>query len=236
MRALLSEIAATVKQERLDNLHKGLKLPGKLTQIVESDVKSLMDQEALNSLIEKKPDEKQQRIQPYQRHQHITIPEDMSSRNTAKAPSTAAATTSEVSHKTHDRQSNFRGNIFDERSCLTGIEANYRGNPAAVIRILQQDFHDNEDNWKPLVCPRHLEAKSSGGGSDFKDVDSEVNLHNGTQEGSSDVTRPPFFLNANLDLLSASKVVPFSLELKLFPVWSSEIRSITKPVCIYPDS
>ncbi|OMJ08547.1 hypothetical protein AYI70_g11472 [Smittium culicis] len=55
MRALLSDVAATVTQARLDNLNKGLELPGKPTQLVEPDTKPLMDQEALDALISKKP-------------------------------------------------------------------------------------------------------------------------------------------------------------------------------------
>ncbi|OMJ15144.1 hypothetical protein AYI69_g8301, partial [Smittium culicis] len=38
MRFLLSDIAATVTQGRLDNLHKGMDLPGKPQQLVESDI------------------------------------------------------------------------------------------------------------------------------------------------------------------------------------------------------
>ncbi|PWA01876.1 hypothetical protein BB558_001992 [Smittium angustum] len=45
MRILLSDIAATVTQDRLDNLHKGMELPGKPHQLVESDTKPLMNPE-----------------------------------------------------------------------------------------------------------------------------------------------------------------------------------------------
>ncbi|OMJ29093.1 hypothetical protein AYI69_g1407 [Smittium culicis] len=109
MRALLSKITTTVTQTRLDNLHKGLKLPEKPTQLVKSDAKPLMDQEALDALIAKKPAAKRQRIQLFRWRQQSTIPRITDSSNTVKAQSTTAATTTEVNHKTHYRQSNFRG-------------------------------------------------------------------------------------------------------------------------------
>ncbi|OMJ08407.1 hypothetical protein AYI69_g11075 [Smittium culicis] len=84
MRALLSVIAATVTQERLDNLHKGLDLPGKPTQLVESDTKPHIDQEALETLISKKPVVKRQRVQPFRRRQQNTIPNDTYSSNTLR--------------------------------------------------------------------------------------------------------------------------------------------------------
>ncbi|OMJ11130.1 hypothetical protein AYI70_g9907, partial [Smittium culicis] len=69
MRALLAEIASTVTQARLDNLHKGLDIPGKPTQLVEPENKPLMDQEALDALIAKKPATKRQRVQPFRKRQ-----------------------------------------------------------------------------------------------------------------------------------------------------------------------
>ncbi|OLY81271.1 hypothetical protein AYI68_g4626 [Smittium mucronatum] len=55
MRALLSDIAATITQARLDNLQKGMDLPGKPIQLVPSDSKPLMDHEEMDTLISKKP-------------------------------------------------------------------------------------------------------------------------------------------------------------------------------------
>ncbi|OMJ23593.1 hypothetical protein AYI70_g2169 [Smittium culicis] len=69
MRALLFDVAATVTQVRLDNLHKGLDLPGKPTHIIESEIKPLMDQEALDTLIAKKPAAKRRRVQLF-RNRH----------------------------------------------------------------------------------------------------------------------------------------------------------------------
>ncbi|OMJ09464.1 hypothetical protein AYI69_g10653 [Smittium culicis] len=49
-----SKVSTTVTQERFDKLHLGLELPGKPTQLDDTDTKSLMDQETLNALIAKK--------------------------------------------------------------------------------------------------------------------------------------------------------------------------------------
>ncbi|OMJ22283.1 hypothetical protein AYI70_g2970 [Smittium culicis] len=104
MRALLSDVAATVTQTRLDNLHKGLELPGKPTQLVEPDTKPLMDQEALDALIVKKPTAKHQSVQPFRKRQQSSNKNSISC-NTATAQSTNAATTAEAnpSNRTSDR-------------------------------------------------------------------------------------------------------------------------------------
>ncbi|OMJ21599.1 hypothetical protein AYI70_g3394 [Smittium culicis] len=43
MRVLLFYVPETVSQERIDNLHKCLKLPGKLTKLLEPGAKSVLD-------------------------------------------------------------------------------------------------------------------------------------------------------------------------------------------------
>ncbi|OMJ17049.1 hypothetical protein AYI70_g6220, partial [Smittium culicis] len=103
MRALLADIAAIVTQVRLDNLHKELDLPGKPNQLVESENKPLMDQEAFEALITKKPAAKRQRVQPFRKRQQSTTSKESYSSNTVTALNTAAATTAEVNHRTSDR-------------------------------------------------------------------------------------------------------------------------------------
>ncbi|OMJ14369.1 hypothetical protein AYI69_g8627, partial [Smittium culicis] len=96
MRALLSDVAATVTQARSDNLHKRLELPGKPTQLVEPDAKPLMDQEALDALIAKKPAAKPQRAQPFCKRQTSSKNKNSISTNSITAQSTNAATTAEA--------------------------------------------------------------------------------------------------------------------------------------------
>ncbi|OMJ14918.1 hypothetical protein AYI70_g7600 [Smittium culicis] len=62
MRALLADIASTVTQGRLDNMHKGMDLPGKPQKSVDSDTKPPMDQDKLDALIASKKPEKRARI------------------------------------------------------------------------------------------------------------------------------------------------------------------------------
>ncbi|OMJ18406.1 hypothetical protein AYI70_g5376 [Smittium culicis] len=159
MRTLLSEIAAKVTQARLDNLNKYLKPTGKPTQLVESDFKPLMDQEALDSLISKKPTTKRQRIQPFFMRQQSTILKDTDSSNTAKASRTASETTAEASHKTHYPQSIFRGR-------------------AEGARILQPDVDDTEEYWRSPTRPGPAEAKSASGRTELQDEDADILLQN----------------------------------------------------------
>ncbi|OMJ14338.1 hypothetical protein AYI69_g8640 [Smittium culicis] len=111
MRALLSDVAATVTQARLDNLHKGLELPGKPTELVEPDSKLLMDQESLDALISKKPAAKHQRVQTFRKRQQSSNNKNSIRSNSITAQSINAATTAEAisNHKTSERQSNFCG-------------------------------------------------------------------------------------------------------------------------------
>ncbi|OMJ09494.1 hypothetical protein AYI69_g10637 [Smittium culicis] len=51
MRALFADIAATITQSRLENFHKGLELHGDPTQLFESNIKPLVDQEVLDVII-----------------------------------------------------------------------------------------------------------------------------------------------------------------------------------------
>ncbi|OMJ13174.1 hypothetical protein AYI69_g9104, partial [Smittium culicis] len=85
MRALLSDVAAT---------------------LVEPDAKPLMDQEALDALIAKKPAAKRQRVQPFFKRQQISNNKNSISSKYITAQSTNAATTAEATsnHKTSDRQ------------------------------------------------------------------------------------------------------------------------------------
>ncbi|OMJ12431.1 hypothetical protein AYI70_g9127 [Smittium culicis] len=80
MRALLSNVAAT------ENLHSSSK------QIK----KPLMDQEALDSLIAKKPAAKRQRVHAFRKRQQSSNNKNSISRNTATAQSTNSATTAEA--------------------------------------------------------------------------------------------------------------------------------------------
>ncbi|OLY84823.1 hypothetical protein AYI68_g1005 [Smittium mucronatum] len=112
MRALLSDIAAKITQARLDNLQKGINLPGKPIQLVSSDSKPLVDQEELDTLISKKPAVKRQRVQPFRKRQQNTFQRDVYSSKTVIAPKkkNAVATAEPTAHvRPTDRASNFQG-------------------------------------------------------------------------------------------------------------------------------
>ncbi|PVU96831.1 hypothetical protein BB561_000939 [Smittium simulii] len=75
MRALLSDIAATVTKTRLDNIHREMGLPGKPQQLIPSDTKPLMDQEILDALVaSKKPAPRRQKVQPFCKRQQNSVP------------------------------------------------------------------------------------------------------------------------------------------------------------------
>ncbi|OMJ19676.1 hypothetical protein AYI69_g6528 [Smittium culicis] len=91
MRAILADIVYTVTQGRLDNLHKGMDLPGKPQKLVDSDTKPLMDQEKLEALIVSKKPEKRARIRkPFRGRQQLGTQNSTGS-NTAQEQTTEAA-------------------------------------------------------------------------------------------------------------------------------------------------
>ncbi|OMJ11506.1 hypothetical protein AYI69_g9804 [Smittium culicis] len=108
MRFLLADIAATVTQGRLDNLHKELELPGKPQQLVEIGIKPLMDQEKLDALLASKKPEKRSRIRkPFRGRQQAGT-----QNSTFSKPATAQNNEAEITPaatNSHLQTSNFRG-------------------------------------------------------------------------------------------------------------------------------
>ncbi|OMJ17878.1 hypothetical protein AYI70_g5683, partial [Smittium culicis] len=239
MRALLSDVAATVTQARLDNLHKGLELPGKPTQLVEPDTKPLMDQEALDSLIAKKPAAKRQ--------QSSNNKNSISS-NTATAQSTNAETTAEAnpSNRTADRQSSFRGRgrgrgrgshregiqnpLQEPPLSRSGIEVVRYENSAEGSRLLQPAVHDPEKDWRPQTSLRPPQAQPTCGGAELQDGDPVFHLPHGPQKRLFDIPRPTGCIHAYPGIQAVSEVPTLSLEWPLFPVSGPTIRAITEPV------
>ncbi|OMJ18480.1 hypothetical protein AYI70_g5335 [Smittium culicis] len=221
MRALLSDVAATVTQARLDNLNKGLEIPEKPTQLVEPDTKPLMDQEALDSLISKKPAAKRQRVQPFRKRQQSSNNKNSISINIATAQSTNAATTAEAntSNRTTDRH-----------------QESHQGDTAQGSRLLQPAVHDPEKYWRPQTSIRPPQAQPTCGGAELQDGDPVFHLPHGPQKRLFDVPRPTGCIHAYPGIQAVSEVPTLSLEWPLFPVSGPTIRVITEPIGFHQDS
>ncbi|OMJ23917.1 hypothetical protein AYI70_g1927 [Smittium culicis] len=108
MRVFLSDIAATVIQGHLDNLYKGMELPGKSVQLVEPGNKPLMDQDKLQALISSKKPEKQSRIHtPFRGFQQLGTQNSTGSKTTQAQ--TADTETPTATANNHSQQSIFCG-------------------------------------------------------------------------------------------------------------------------------
>ncbi|OMJ12272.1 hypothetical protein AYI69_g9471, partial [Smittium culicis] len=258
MRELLAEITATVTQVRLDNLHKGLDLPGKPTQFLESENKLLIDQEALDALISKKPAAKIQRVQPFCKRQKSTTSNELYSSNNVTAPNTAAATTTEVNHRTSDRQSNFPGrgrgrgrgshveriqNPLHEPkiSDVESVIGKFCANINRLFVFSNDGFDVGQSAEAP--CPRHgpygptadVSPASEKTEAEPGDEDTDVDMQNDPSEGLSDVTRPPGCFHAHPGLQEVPKVPPLSLEWPLLLIPHPAIRTITEPFGLHQD-
>ncbi|OMJ11282.1 hypothetical protein AYI70_g9827 [Smittium culicis] len=103
MRSILSDIAVMMTQEIIFNLHKGLEILGKPTQLVESGTKPLTDRQAFDVLITKNPATKRQLIHTFRKCQKNTIPKDTYCSKTDKMHIMDAATASEaISNRNSD--------------------------------------------------------------------------------------------------------------------------------------
>ncbi|PVU88364.1 hypothetical protein BB561_005900 [Smittium simulii] len=108
MKALLIDIALTVAQARIINSHTGLSSSEKLIELIKAEVKSLINQEDLDSFLAKKQTLKRQRARPFCKRQQYIFTTYTYSRNTATASNTSAAITEAgFSSKKSDCQANF---------------------------------------------------------------------------------------------------------------------------------
>ncbi|OLY81570.1 hypothetical protein AYI68_g4322 [Smittium mucronatum] len=107
MRVLLSDIAVNFIIERLDSLYKGLDLPGKPQQLVETDKKPLIDLEKPDALIASKNTEKRSIIRKTFWRSQQTGAQDSNYNNPAPAQNTEAAVPFTAT-KNYLQSSNFR--------------------------------------------------------------------------------------------------------------------------------
>ncbi|OMJ14141.1 hypothetical protein AYI70_g8063 [Smittium culicis] len=107
MRVHLADIAASLTQGRLDNLHKGLELPGILQQLIEPETKPLMDQEKLDALTASKKPEKRCIVRkPFHGHQQYGTQNSISNKISQMQITEAATTPDTVNNP--PTQYNFR--------------------------------------------------------------------------------------------------------------------------------
>ncbi|OMJ25762.1 hypothetical protein AYI69_g4187 [Smittium culicis] len=204
-----------------------LELPGKPTQLVESDTKPLMDQEALDALIAKKPATKCQRIQLFHKLQQNTTSKDSYSSNSVTAPSTSTATSAEAvsSNKTIDRLSNFRGRG--------------RGRPEKFygqsILTPSQEIH-REDTSQGFWILQPLKSEPARRGTEFQDRNSQFHLQNDSKLGLADIHGPLGRIHAYLNSQHVQKIASLTLEWSLFPIFCDTIRAVVETTAIYQDS
>ncbi|OMJ23530.1 hypothetical protein AYI69_g4935 [Smittium culicis] len=87
MRVLLSEIATTVTQTRLENLHMGMELSGRVAQIEVTESKPLMDLYTFDAfLASKKPDTRKRLVQPFRKRQQVAVSYETTSSNVTTSP------------------------------------------------------------------------------------------------------------------------------------------------------
>ncbi|PVU91911.1 hypothetical protein BB561_004139 [Smittium simulii] len=77
MRELISDLASTITQTRIDNMYKTMELPGRAPQLIESAIKPLIENEQLDTLLAAKKFERKSRStrskRPFQERQQALI-------------------------------------------------------------------------------------------------------------------------------------------------------------------
>ncbi|OMJ07209.1 hypothetical protein AYI70_g12344 [Smittium culicis] len=201
MKALLSDLAATVTQARLDYLHKGLDLPGKPTQLIESQIKMLMDQDIFDTLIAKKKAAKRHRFYYVQIGVFQTEGQQMGS----------------------EHSYNVIQKPFQEPNLrITSSGGGEKEKSAAA--------HDNQGDTGTSANPRPAKAQTACRGAKIQDGDSVVHLPNVPQKRLFDVPRPPGYAHAYPGIQAVSEVPTLSSEWSLLPVSGPTIRTITDPL------
>ncbi|OLY84610.1 hypothetical protein AYI68_g1225 [Smittium mucronatum] len=112
MRFIFSEIAATITQGRVYNLHKGLEFIGKPDNLIKSDTKSLMNLAILDALIaNKKPEKRYRMLKTFLGHQKAGTQDSNISKSAPAHNNETAITTTATNN--HPQSSNFRGRRRD---------------------------------------------------------------------------------------------------------------------------
>ncbi|PVU87853.1 hypothetical protein BB561_006145 [Smittium simulii] len=254
MRALLSDVAASVTQLRLDNLHKGMDLPCKPQQLTPSEIKPLMDQETLDTLVaNKKPAPKRPRIQPFCKRQQNSQPRDAISSNTVTAHITNAAVTSETRPGTQnqDRQSNFRGRgrgrgcteqkkvdqgsqpSFNGRSGISTGQTCNRGNTTSAAGVLQSAFYNSKKDWRPPPSSRFEKAQSARGGAKLQDGDFILCLPDDPPKRLFYIFGSSGCAHAHSNIQKVQKIPSVSMERPDFSIPSSSFWIVPQPTYLY---
>ncbi|OMJ14601.1 hypothetical protein AYI69_g8526 [Smittium culicis] len=157
MRALLSEIASTVTQARLENLHKELGLPGKPIQLVESNVKPLIEFihfAGANRLRSQGIQEEEKMLR--RRSPKLKLPLNSVTRPTIASQIFAEeAAGAERVHNEDPKRPHSKG-------------------PPSYVQV---GVVKNND-WVPPTRSRPSEAKSQRGGTEIQDGDADFHLLN----------------------------------------------------------
>ncbi|OLY81377.1 hypothetical protein AYI68_g4516 [Smittium mucronatum] len=107
IRVLISDIATQITQNRIENLHKGIELPGKVQKIFEIDTKPLIDQETFDALLAiRKTGIRKRRFQPFRKFQQATVTLETASSKDVTVQNSSAAYTSIPKNREPNRDSN----------------------------------------------------------------------------------------------------------------------------------
>ncbi|OMJ13087.1 hypothetical protein AYI70_g8716 [Smittium culicis] len=258
MRVHLADIAASLTQGRLDNLHKGLELPGILQQLIEPESKPLMDQEKLDALTASKKPEKRcivrkpfrgrqqygtqnstgSKIAKMQITEAATTPDtfDEESAATPKEKSDGATTTDTSSKTAQEENGSLSTRSPDNRSCVTIDKESDRGSEDTRSRILQQSVRYTKEDQGTQTSLGSEDTESPCTGAELQYGVSLLNLPTDPQEGLHDVTGSRRCIYAHSNPRILQEVHPILLEWESIPVYSSSVRTFTESSHVYKDS
>ncbi|OMJ12891.1 hypothetical protein AYI69_g9224 [Smittium culicis] len=179
MRTMLADLASTITQSRIDNLHKKMVLPGRTPQLIESKIKPLIANDQLETMIAAnktvRKSRKKRKGPFHQRQQpgNIYYP--------AAAPVQQAAPAQNQSNTSHNQGGGDQSH--NERSSISLVKESHRGSEGQEPGILQQPVYDSKEDGRPPPSLRSPEPQQSCGGTLIQDGNIDVHMQDDQEQG-----------------------------------------------------
>ncbi|OMJ24386.1 hypothetical protein AYI70_g1621 [Smittium culicis] len=211
IRCIMGNVASMATQSRLDNLNSGMSFTGKPEQVVESDVKPLMDNEKFETqLAAIKPTKRDRVRRLFRGRQQIEGRPSPVSSSTATAPITEAAATRSAPNAS-------RGG----------------GGREYEPRILQHFILHSKEDGRATICIESKEAEPASRGKELQDGIPAINLQDNQEKGFYDVPgfegRIPAYSNQEV----VQKILALLFEWTKLPVPCSTVRSFAESSYIH---
>ncbi|OLY82756.1 hypothetical protein AYI68_g3113 [Smittium mucronatum] len=241
MCVLLSDIAISITQNSLENLQKGMELPGRVKHILETDTKPLIDQDDFDLFLEnKKTETRKRRVKPFCKRQEVSVSCEITSSNVATTQNTSAFSTPAPNNRLQKIQKKFRGRGRGRGSREGNIgaasKARNRGIKSTNSGLLRSSFHDPEEGWRPKSSTGPEGTQSTRRETEFQNGNPEIAMLHDTQEGLSQFFRTTRCIYANPGIQEVQEIPPIPMEQSFIEIQGPSFWDFTQLFNLYQDT